>query len=139
VVPGVLELPTTLCPGFFGLLPGHHMPFKRTEPAVERVYPNVDHVLAIAAGGACLDESNHVTACTPCNGKKSNRSGWKPGPIVLDKWDGLTSSYQAPAEHALQVLRRRIRIYHDPWMRELGIVDHTSDPTWKKIEDERAS
>jgi hypothetical protein len=44
VVPGILSLLTSVSPGFKGLLRGHHMPYDRTEPAVERVYPNVDHI-----------------------------------------------------------------------------------------------
>ena len=112
VVPGVLQLLTTLCPGFNGLLPGHHMPAARTEPAVERVYPNVDHVHAVSLGGAWRDETNHVTACTPCNTRKSDFLGWTPGPIVRDNWDGMSAAYRALAERTGEVSR-----YHLDWIR----------------------
>jgi|GEM_PF-5200754 len=114
IVPGVLELLTTLCPGFRGLAPGHHMPVARTEPAVERVYPNVDHVHAVSLGGAWRDESNHVMACTPCNTRKSDLLGWTPGSIVSDEWDGLTSDYRPLAERTGE-----ISPYHVRWLRLL--------------------
>lgn len=116
IVAGVLEILTSLCPGFKGLLPGHHMPFDRTEHAVERVYPNVDHVHAVSRGGAWLDPNNHVTACTPCNAKKSDKSGWNPGSIVKDDWDGLVSSYR-PLANRLD----HIRPYHRWWFRALDV------------------
>lgn len=118
VVPGMLELLTTVVPGFKGLLPGHHMPFGRTEPAVERVYPNVDHVHAVANGGAWLDTNNHVTACTPCNAKKSNRTGWVPNPIenVTHDWQGLVPAYR-PLAARVDSIRR----YHKNLFRDLGI------------------
>jgi len=117
VVPGILELITTLCPGFNGLRPGHHMPYASTELAVERVYPNVDHVHAVAKGGPWLDEANHVTACTPCNASKNDRSGWVPGEIVQDGWDGLTSLYRALAERVVDGRQS----YHVKWFRDIEI------------------
>jgi len=94
VFPYVLELLRTLAPGFKGLLPGHHMPFAETEPAVERVYPNVDHVEP-----RLHEPENLVTACTPCNTRKSDWLGWpSPGLTVYDNWDGLVPSYRALIE-----------------------------------------
>lgn len=91
VFPYVLVLYRTLVPGFKGLLPGHHMPFADTERAVECVYPNVDHVEP-----RLHDPQNLVTACTPCNSRKSDWLGWpRPGPPSCDPWDGLVSSYRA--------------------------------------------
>jgi 5-methylcytosine-specific restriction endonuclease McrA len=94
VFPYVLELLRTLCPGFKGLLEGHHMPFVETEPAVERVYPNVDHVEPRLHA-----PENLVTACTPCNTRKGNWLGWpRPGPITHERWDGLWLSHLALIE-----------------------------------------
>jgi 5-methylcytosine-specific restriction endonuclease McrA len=117
VIPGVMLLLTTLCQEFLGLLPGHHMPYHKTERAVERVYPNVDHVHAVAAGGAWLDEDNLVTACTPCNTAKNDFAGWTPGPVVRDEWDGLTSRYRPLAE-----LDGPASSYHLAWFKILETI-----------------
>ncbi len=116
VFPGVLEVLRLLCPDFKGLLSGHHMPADKTEPAVQRVYPNVDHVHAVSLGGSWRDEGNHVTACTPCNTRKSNRSAWAPGPILVDHWDGLAASYKTLAERAGPLTRQ-----HRHWLKALGL------------------
>ena len=116
VVAGVLEILTSLSPGFRGLLPGHRMPSKSTEPGVSRVYPNVDHIQAVSRGGARLELHNHVTACTKCNEHKGNRSGWTPGPIEKDEWDGLVSLYR-PLANRLE----KVRAYHNDWFRDLKI------------------
>jgi len=119
IVPGILSLLTYVCPGFKGLLPGHHMPYDRTEPAVERVYPNVDHILPLSGGGSCLDD-NLATACTKCNAKKSSWLGWQPGPSSPDEWDGLKSAYRALADrHDDDVWKTRR--YHLDWFRALSI------------------
>ncbi len=90
----VLELLRMVSPGFKGLLKGHHMPFADTEPAVERMYPNVDHVEPRLHA-----PENLVTACTPCNTRKSDWLGWPPpGPITDNGWDGLWPSYCALIE-----------------------------------------
>ena len=121
VLPPVLELLTSLCPGFKGLLPGHHMPSEKTEPAVLRVYPNVDHIQAVAVGGSWRDQANHVTACTPCNTRKSDRLGWVPAePRLYDDWDGLTRLYGLLAEHAAP-----LTTYHRRWLKALGM--HVED------------
>lgn len=52
------------------------MPAATTHPAANRVYPNVDHVQAWSLGGAWDDLGNLLTACTPCNERKSNNLGW---------------------------------------------------------------
>ena len=92
------------------------MPYAATERAVERVYPNVDHVHPVSKGGAWVDEANHVTACTPCNTKKSDGAGWLPGEILRDDWDGLMSAYRDLTE---RVYSRKT--YHLKWFRDLGI------------------
>lgn len=116
VVAGVLEILTALSPGFKGLLPEHRMKSERTEPGVRRVYPNVDHIQAISHGGARLETHNHVTACTNCNERKGDRSGWTPGPIRKDEWDGLVSLYRPLADRL-----KEVRTYHNGWFRDLKI------------------
>lgn len=115
VVPIVLEILRRLCPHFKGLLPGHHMPAGDTAPAVERVYPNVDHIHAVALGGSWRDPANHVTACTPCNTRKSDLLGWTPGPIVVDEWDGLARHCRVLAERCDGDRR------YSTWLRALGV------------------
>jgi hypothetical protein len=117
VLPAVLELLRVLCPGFRGLLPGHHMPGAETEPAAERVYPNVDHIHPVSKGGAWRVDGNHVTACTPCNTRKSDRAGWLPMDPVPAEWDGLTQSYFGLAQRAGQITR-----YQREWFKALGIT-----------------
>ena len=116
VVPGILEILTTLCPGFKGLLSGHHMPDDQTARAVGRCYPNVDHMQAVSRGGAWRDPNNHVTACTPCNERKKHYLGWTPGPIEKDEWDGLVSAYRPLANRLSE-----IRAYHLDWFKALKI------------------
>jgi hypothetical protein len=80
----MLEVLRTLSPGFKGLLPGHRMAFAETAPAVERVYPNVDHVEL-----RLHEPENLVTACTPCNSRRSNWLAWgRVGSIAVDGWEG---------------------------------------------------
>src|SRR5262249_15636633 len=87
----VIELIGRLCPEEFPFPPGHHMPRGLTHPAAERVYPNVDHVQALAVGGAALDLGNLIAACTPCNEEKGDRLGWERVELERDDWDGLSS------------------------------------------------
>jgi len=72
VHPGILLLLGEIFPEFRGLKSGHHMPKETTEPAVVRVYPEVDHVNAVSLGGTWRDLDNLVAACTPCNELKNN-------------------------------------------------------------------
>ena len=116
VVAGVLEILTSLSPGFKGLLLGHHLRTGETVPGIRRVYPAVDHVEAVSRGGAKLESHNHVTACTPCNELKGNRSGWIPGAIHKDEWDGLVSLYRPLAKRL-----ENVRQYHNDWFRDLKI------------------
>jgi hypothetical protein len=96
------------------------MPFDRTEAAVERVYPNVDHILAVSNGGSWHDENNQATACTKCNARKSNWLGWHPGPIISDEWDGLKSVYRLlEARYNADVAKAHQ--YHVDWFRALGV------------------
>jgi hypothetical protein len=122
VIQGILELLTTLCPGFLGLLRGQHMPYARTEPAVERVYPCVDHVNPLALGGVCLDPSNHVAACIPCNARKNNYLGWTPRPRECDSWDGLSTAYEALVNRVNDDLSPTRKKYHRDWLRNLRLA-----------------
>jgi hypothetical protein len=91
----VIELVGRLCPVEFPFPPGHHMPKGRAHPAAERVYPNVDHVMALAIGGSAVEMANLVTACTPCNEEKGDRLGWERVELERDDWDGLSSNFGA--------------------------------------------
>ena len=73
-------------------------------------------VEAVSRGGAKLESHNHVTACTPCNELKGNRSGWIPGAIHKDEWDGLVSLYRPLAKRL-----ENVRQYHNDWFRDLKI------------------
>lgn len=42
---------------------------------------HIDHVYPFSKGGITVIE-NLVTACRSCNGKKSNKIGWIPSPIL---------------------------------------------------------
>jgi len=89
------------------------MPKHDTEPAVNRVYPNVDHVHPDSLGGG-HDDDNLVAACTTHNESKGNRSGWILLPPVRDDWRGLVESCRALAERAGN--------YDDKgWFKVLGI------------------
>ncbi|MGA9018013.1 MAG: hypothetical protein WB438_03640 [Candidatus Cybelea sp.] len=135
VFPYVLELLRVLCPGFKGLLPGHHMPFADTEPAVERVYPNVDHVEP-----RLHVPENLVTACTPCNTRKSDWLGWPlPRPIAHERWDGLWPSYRALIEQRPGDLSPRLwgaqqEFGRLQWVAALSLADDSA----KQTQDEAA-
>jgi 5-methylcytosine-specific restriction endonuclease McrA len=68
-----------------------NMPMDKTHPAVERLCPNVEHVLPLARGGN-NDEHNLRASCTPCNEWKADctveEAERKPIPSA-DGWDGL--------------------------------------------------
>jgi 5-methylcytosine-specific restriction endonuclease McrA len=116
VHPGILLLLGEIFPEFRGLKSGHHMPKETTEPAVVRVYPEVDHVNAVSLGGTWRDLDNLVAACTPCNELKNNYLGWTTIPRVTEPWSGLTEYYRPLAKLATRVGR-----YHVDWMRVLGV------------------
>lgn len=69
----------------------HHMPKAGTHPAIERLYPNVEHVLPLARGGDNSDE-NVRACCTPCNEWKGDctpeEASLTPQPVGAG-WDGL--------------------------------------------------
>ena len=90
--------------------------FKSGALRLLRAYPNVDHIQAVSRGGARLESHNHVTACTKCNEQKGDRSGWTPGPIRKDEWDGLVSLYRPLAKRL-----ENVRQYHNDWFRDLKI------------------
>ncbi len=86
------------------------------EAAAIRVYPNVDHIHAGSLGGDWLDPANLVSACTPCNERKSNRLGWKATTYKPDGWHGLTECYRSLAQRT-----GTIRRCHLDWVKALGI------------------
>lgn len=88
IVPPVLRLLGVIFSDFRGLRAGHHMKISEIEPAVNRVYPNVDHLHPQSYGGSHSD-GNLVAACTVHNENKGNRSDWILLPILKDEWDGL--------------------------------------------------
>jgi 5-methylcytosine-specific restriction endonuclease McrA len=69
----------------------HAMPPAGTHPAIERLYPNVEHVLPLARGGQ-NDENNLRACCTPCNEWKGDRTLQEAGVELVpagEGWDGL--------------------------------------------------
>lgn len=76
-----------------------------THPAVLSRCGVIDHVDPVSTGGAPKDAANLVTACWPCNSRKSDltleRLGWRllPVPPASD-WDGLVRYYEALHEAA---------------------------------------
>jgi hypothetical protein len=116
VAGGVLELIGLLCPEQFPFPPGHHMPANRTQPAANRVYPNVDHIHAGSRGGSWTDRSNLITACTPCNERKGNNAGLPRAAQESDNWCGLVDCYRG-----LALRFEPIRRYHLEWFKALGI------------------
>jgi 5-methylcytosine-specific restriction endonuclease McrA len=70
-----------------------------THPAVAARSPSLDHIEAIAHGGAALDTANFATACWPCNSKKGDLSlsalGWSMVSPAEAHWYGLADLYPA--------------------------------------------
>lgn len=72
----------------------HHMPMDRTLPAIERLYPAVEHALPLARGWTNTD-ANLRACCTPCNEWKGNCTLEEAGVALrqpADGWDGLEST-----------------------------------------------
>lgn len=112
----IIEIIGTLCPEEFPFPAGHHMPRDRTHPAAIRVYPEVDHVHPGSLGGDWRAETNLITACEPCNMKKSNRVGWSVGTFARNDWDGLVPYYRA-----LVTAAGNTRDYHRGWLRAFNV------------------
>ena len=120
VVPPVLRQLRVIYPEFLGLRPGHHMKSDEIEPAVNRVYPNVDHVHPQSRGGSNTDD-NLVAACTVHNEIKNDRSDWLLLPIRKDSWDGLCSKVEG--------LVALTQDFGDAdWLRVLGMKNRTQRP-----------
>lgn len=113
VVPGIIEIMGSLFPREFPFSPGHNMPTSGTHPAAVRMYPNVDHVQPGSQGGSWTANDNLVTACTICNQKKGNHTGWTYNALSTDDWDGLSSYYRPLIE------RIATRRYHADWLNAL--------------------
>ncbi len=86
VIAGVIELVDRLCPDV-RWWPNDNMPKALTHPAAVRLYPNADHITAIAVGGHTTATDNLICACTPCNERKGHRGGWQPL-VETEPWDG---------------------------------------------------
>lgn len=74
-----------------------------------------DHLKPGSSGGSWDDPSNHVTACSLCNAKKSNA---EPERLTAhtgksEAWDGLLSLYRDAWIRADRPRRR----YHEAWIR----------------------
>lgn len=86
----VLELVGVLAGDAFAWV-SHHLPMDRTHAAIERLYPNVEHVLPLARGGE-NDPANLRAACTPCNEWKGDCTLEEAGVPLVERsegWDGL--------------------------------------------------
>ncbi|HEY1775906.1 MAG TPA: HNH endonuclease [Solirubrobacteraceae bacterium] len=98
VSPRVLELVARLAGPAFPLKPGWNM--KRdpaiNHPAIERLYPNLEHVNP-RSGGGTHEEDNLRASCTPCNEQKNARIGYEPLPVAAG-WDGLEGLVAAMLE-----------------------------------------
>lgn len=93
----------------------YHLHWTRTNaPLLDELGAVLDHKTAHSGGGPC-DESNLVTSCCRCNGRKSNKSTkeWENRKIrkaVKAKfgeprtWDGLSSLFIVLAERNLSSL-----------------------------------
>lgn len=119
ILTAIMELVSVVFPDAFPFHPnwkGGH-----THPAVLSRSAVVDHIEPGSVGGDWLAENNLVTACWPCNSRKSDislaRLGWELRPIPPASWDGLTSHYRSLWESAGHPKPR----YHQSWMSALSV------------------
>jgi hypothetical protein len=127
---GAELIPTPIMQLIAGLYPDlfpYHPNWKggETHPAILSRSPVVDHVVPGSAGGEWLDDANLVTACWPCNARKSDFTLEQLGWQVLEvdpgaTWDGLTYRYldlwQAAGEPRPE--------HHKGWIAALAPVQH---------------
>jgi hypothetical protein len=88
VIAFVIELVGRFCPDVKPWFPNHHMPKKDTHPAAARLYPNADHIQALAFGGHPTAASNLICSCTQCNERKGSRGAWQRIVPAPEPWNG---------------------------------------------------
>jgi hypothetical protein len=81
---------------------------RRSAPLLDHLGAVIDHVEALARGGA-HDESNFVVACNKCNTRKTDGGPKEPGKRVRGKygepndWDGLASLFLVLADKGAEL------------------------------------